>query len=185
MQSEHSKLSGSFSAGLMSNKEMPAKVGMDGFFTITCVDKDGNLKWEEKIENRVVNEGLSYMLESGLGGGTQITSWFIGLTDGTPTDAAGDTLASHAGWAEVTAYAGDRKACSFGAESGQSIDNSASPAAFAIDTNSTTIGGAFLASVATGTSGTLFSVGAFSGGDKSADDGDTLNVTYTATSQDV
>ncbi|GAG46997.1 unnamed protein product, partial [marine sediment metagenome] len=27
-----------------------------------------------------------------------------GLTDGTPTPAAGDTMASHGGWTEVVAY---------------------------------------------------------------------------------
>jgi hypothetical protein len=42
-----------------------------------------------------------------------------------------------------------------------------------------TIAGAFLCTVASGTSGVLFSAGDFTGGDKSVASGDTLNVTYT------
>jgi hypothetical protein len=45
--------------------------------------------------------------------------------------------------------------------------------------NTTTVAGAFLASVASGTSGILFSAGDFTGGDKLVANGDTLNVTYT------
>jgi hypothetical protein len=42
-----------------------------------------------------------------------------------------------------------------------------------------TIAGAFLCTVSSGTSGILYSAGDFTGGDKSVDSGDTLNVTYT------
>jgi len=142
------------------------------------------LAWEETFENLVVNAGLDDALDKHLKGSAYTAAWYVGLTDGTPTPAAGDTMASHGGWTEVTAYdAGARPTLTLGTVSGQSVDNSASPAAFTISTDNTTIGGAFLASNSTkgGTSGTLYGVGAFSGGDKTLDDNDTLNVTVTCT----
>ena len=98
---------------------------------------------------------------------------------------AGDTLASHSGWAELvpgTDYTGNRKAAVFGTATTADpsvISNSASPASFAMLVNGTTVAGALLCNAASGTSGVLFSVGNFTGGDKSVDNGDTLNVTYT------
>jgi len=155
-----------------------------GLWRVVCRDPKGRIKWEDEIHNLVVNVGLDYLLDAGLSGGTQITSWFTGLTDGTPTIAAGDTMASHAGWVEVTAYnEANRPAWSDGGVSGQSVDNSASPATFTISTDNTTIGGAFLASNNTrgGTTGTLYAAGAFSAGDKTIDDNDTIDLTATFT----
>ena len=143
--------------------------------------------FRDRFQNLVVNTGLDYLLDSGLSAGTQITSWFLLLMDGTPTVAAGDTMASHAGWAEVTAYdEAARQAWSDGGVSGQSVDNSGSPAQFTISTNGTTIGGAGLTSSSTkgGSTGTLYAGGAFSAGDKSLDDNDTLDVTATFTQAD-
>lgn len=140
--------------------------------------------WRDVIENIVVNAGLDYLLDIGLSAGTQLTSWFLGLTDGTPTVAAGDTMSSHAGWAEVTAYdESTREAWTDGGVSSQSVSNSGSVATFTISTDGTTVGGAFLASNSTkgGTTGTLYAAGAFSAGDKSLDSADTLDVTGTFT----
>ena len=153
-----------------------------GRWDFICRDADGNVKWTDHIDNLVTNEGLNHLLDVTLSGATQDTTWFVGLTDGTPTAAAGDTLASHAGWVEVTAYdEANRVAWVDGGVSSQSVSNSASPATFTISANGTTVGGAFLAGVNTGTSGTLYAVGAFSAGDKSLDDNDTLDVTATFT----
>jgi hypothetical protein len=94
-------------------------------------------------------------------------------------------LASHAGWTELaptTDYTGNRPAVTFGTATTADpsvITNSASPSSFAMLVNSTVVAGALLCTVASGTSGVLFSAGDFSGGDKTVDNGDTLNVTYT------
>lgn len=174
-------------AFIKSFKKTHSKLGLDGYFRLVARDKNGNILWTEFVGNLITNAGLDHSLESTLGAGTQITAWYLGLTDGTPTVAAGDTAASHAGWTEVTAYdEADRQACTFGATSAQSIDNVGNEAVFTISTNSTTIGGAFLISDDTkgGSTGTLFSAAAFTGGDRSLDDGDTLTVDYTCAASD-
>ena len=157
------------------------KINLHGVFEFWAYDPDGNLKWYAKTPNLVVNEGRNNILDVMFHASTQTTTWYIGLKNaGTP--AAGDTLASHATWTENTNYTGNRQEFVEAAASSQSITNSASPASFAIDTDSQTIAGAFLASVATGTTGILFSAADFTGGDQSLNNGDTLNVTYTINS---
>jgi len=156
-----------------------------GVFTVTCHDKDGNLKWEERNHNLVVNEGLKDMNDKYFSGSAYTAAWYIGLVQGPAsgtTFAAADTLASHAGWTEDTAYTGNRKTATFGAATTADpsvISNSGSPAQFTMN-GTTTIGGAFLCSVDSGTSGILFSASDFqSPGDRSVVNGDVLNVTYT------
>lgn len=159
-------------------------VKLQNVYEVECYDRDGNLKWADKAYNLVTNAGLDDILDKYLKGSVYTAAFYVGLTDGTPTTAAADTLASHAGWTEVTAYdEAARQAATFGSVSGQSVDNSASKAQFTVSTNSTTVGGCFLATDDTkgGTSGTLYSVAAFSAGDKTLDDGDTLAVTVTCT----
>lgn len=176
-----------YSASAKANKGSSGGMTFKGRWDIVCKDKSGKIKWTDKIENLVTNAGLDHALDAVLSAGTQITTWYVGLTDGTPTVAAGDTMSSHAGWAEVTAYTESvRQTWTDGGVSSQSVDNSASTADFSINSNSTTVGGAFLTSNSTksGTTGTLFAVGAFSAGDKSLDSGDTLSVTATYTAAD-
>ena len=164
-----------------------SKANWGFIYEIVCKDPEGNVKWIERNHNIVTTAGLNDVIDVYLRNQTQTASWFVGLTDGTPTVAAGDTMSSHAGWTEVTAYDESvRQTLTLAAASSGSASNSASVATFTISTNSTTIGGAFITSDSTksGTSGTLFSVAAFTGGDKSADDGDTLEVTATITAAD-
>ncbi len=153
-----------------------------GRFTIECYDKDGNLKWKDENHNLVVNVGLQYLAGSALTATTQITSWYIGLygAGASNTPAAGDTLASHAGWTEVTAYSGTRKLVSWTAATAANPSVAASSAAVSFTMNATTtVGGAFLCSATSGTSGTLFSAADFqSPGDRSVVNGDVLNVSY-------
>lgn len=172
-------VSSGLTAGTRSGEEMMAL----GHFTAQCFDKDGNLKWEASNHNLVVNVGLQYMCGSALTSTTQITAWYIGLygAGSTNNPAASDTLASHAGWTEITPYSGNRPACTFATATTANpsvATNSASKAAYSINATAT-VGGAFLCSAASGTSGTLFSAADFTGGDRSVASGDTVNVTYT------
>ena len=159
------------------------EIKLGDLFEIECFDKHGNLKWRDTIKNLVVDEGLDDVLDKYLKGSSYTAAHYVGLTDGTPTFAAGDTMVSHTGWTEVTAYDETaRQDATWGTVSGKSVDNSANKAVFTISTNSTVVGGAFLATDNTkgGTTGTLYGGGAFSAGDKTLDDGDVLNVTVTA-----
>jgi hypothetical protein len=161
------------------------KIHGGGVFTVQCHDKDGNLKWEVAQPNLVVNEGLAFMNDSFFSGVGYDAGWYLGLISGTaPTIAAADTLASHAGWTEVpvtSGYTGSRKALTFLAstEADPAVITTASSAQFAI-LDTYVVSGAFLCTVATGTSGVLFSASEFEApGDRSVVSGDTLNVTYT------
>lgn len=159
-------------------------VRVTNHYRFEAYDKHGNLKWAEEADNLVTNAGLDDVLDKYLKGSSYTAAWYVGLTDGTPTVAAGDTMASHAGWTEVTAYSeATREVLTLGTVASQSVDNSASRASFSINADSTTIGGAYLTTDNTkgGTTGTLYSVVAFTAGDKSLDNGDTLNVTVTCT----
>ena len=158
-----------------------------GVFAVQCFDKDGNLKWEAKSPNLVVNVGLKDMNDKYFSGSAYTATWFIGVygAGATNNPAAGDTAASHTGWTEVTAYSqATRPSASFGAATTADpsvITNSGSPAVFSIN-GTTTVGGAFLISnnVKGGTTGVLFSASDFtSPGDRNVVNGDTLNVTYT------
>ncbi len=185
LRSEGGLIGVKFDADLIARPNRLDGVLLSGIWQVRCIDPYGELKWDTGLYfNTVVNEGLDYILDVGLSGGTPDTTWFVGLTDGTPTVAAGDTLASHVGWVEVTAYTGTRQALVDGGVSGQSVDNVGNEASFPIDTNSTTIGGAFLAGSTSGTTELLYAAGPFTVGDKVADNGDTLEVTATFTAAD-
>lgn len=174
----------SASATVTRNAKAGAGKTLSTHYKVECFGKDGRLKWVDEFDNLVVTAGLNDSLDKHFKGSSYTAAWYVGLTDGTPTFAAGDTMASHAGWAEVTAYDEVvRQTLTLGSVSGGSVDNSASKAVFTIDTNSTTVGGAFLTTDDTpgATDGTLYGGGAFSAGDKALDDDDTLTVTITLT----
>ena len=159
-----------------------------GVFLVECYDKEGNLKWKEESKNLVVNVGLKDMNDKYFSGSGYTATWYLGLITGPgagTTIDPGDTMATHAGWTEDTAYSqSTRPACSFGAATTADpsvISNSSSVAVFSIN-GTTTIAGAFLTSNNTkgGTTGILFSASDFqSPGDRAVVNGDTLNVTYT------
>jgi hypothetical protein len=176
----------SVNATFVANNSSTSQITAGGVYTVQCFDKDGNLKWEDKSHNLVVNEGLKDMNDKYFSGSAYTAAWFVGLITGPAsgtTFAAADTLASHGGWTEFTNYSGSRKAAVFAAATladPSVITNSASPASFAITGAGGVVAGAFLASVNSGTSGILFSESDFQApGDRTVVSGDTLNITYT------
>ena len=145
-------------------------------YEIECIGPTGNLKWRESGKNLVVNEGLNHSLAI-ITVTAHVAAWHVGLTATAAVFAAGDTLASHTGWTEITPYTGDRKTYVPGAISSQSVDNSSNKASFAVTTAATTVGGAFLCSVSTGTAGILYGGATIAA--RAIANGDTVNVTIT------
>lgn len=169
-------------ASVRSKRNEGSTLKISGWCKMVCKDQHGNVKWKDEGENLVVNTGISYILGTAILDSATI---YIGLIDGTgtPSIAAGNTMASHAGWSEAAGYDETvRGTWGQGAESGQAVTNAVA-VTFTMDGNDTTIGGAFLttSNVKDGTAGTLIAAKTFTGGDKTVADNDTLDVTYTIT----
>lgn len=165
---------------------MESGIKVKGQFIVICHDKNDNFKWEAIGDNLVVNTGLELILDVlFVGSSSVVDPWYVGLTDGTPTVASGDTMVSHGGWAHVTNYDEATRQEFINVRTARAVANTASTAQFTISTAST-IGGAFLTSSNTkdGSAGTLLCAVAFTGGDKSAADDDTIDVTYTFSAAD-
>lgn len=143
-------------------------------YTLQCVGADGAVKWEETFRNVVTTVGKNDLLDKYLKGSAYTAGWKLGLK-GTGTAVVGDTLASHAGWAEVTPYAGNRPAITWGTSSAGS--NTATAVSYSINATAT-VAGAFVTDQASGTAGILYSAGDF-GASRSVSSGDTLNATVT------
>lgn len=170
-------------AGMVTRPGVSEAMQVKGRYTIECVDADGNVKWTDEFNNLVTTVGKNDMLDKYLAGSTWSTGTvYMGLK-AAGTVAAGDTMASHAGWSElnISASSGARQAVTFSAASAGAKTTS-SAVTFSI-TSSGTAAGVFLvvggSATNANTTGTLFSVGDFAVS-RSVVNGDSLNVTYTA-----
>lgn len=161
-------------------------INLVGVYEAVCVGSDGREKWHDVFNNLVTTVGKNLTLDTMLGSSDPGDA-VMGLA-GAGSKSAGDQQASHAGWLEVggtnaPAYTGNRPVPAFSAAAAGSKTTS-SAVSFAI-TSAGTVAGCFIniAGSATkdDTTGTLFSAGNFTGGDRIVANGDTLNVTYTLT----
>jgi len=168
-------------AALIARPMIAEQMDAHGRYTAQCFGPDGELKWEDTIDNLVFTAGKNDLLDKYLAGSAYTAAWYMGLVDGAsaPTYAAGDTSASHVGWTENTGYSqGARPTCAFSAAAAGAKALSAA-LSFSINATST-IAGCFLSTLSTkgGTTGITLSGGSFTGGNKSVANGDTLNVSY-------
>ena len=90
-------------AGLAARHEVDDFVGVTGKFIVECRDAEGNLRWADGFPNLVVTTGKNDLLNKYFLGSAYTAAFYVGLK-GTGTIAAGDTMASHAGWSEITGY---------------------------------------------------------------------------------
>ncbi len=170
--------------------ERPAFSGPTRLFgDIERLVSGGNRLFDDHSHNRIVDVALTNILDVYFSpaAGPYTAGWYVGLTAGSPTSAAGDIMSSHTGWTEVTAYSeSTRQAYTPAAAASKSITNSSAKATFSINANGTVIGGAFLTTVSTksGTTGTLCSVCTASQGDQTLGNGSTLQATCMYTQAD-
>lgn len=163
---------------------MKGSLGLKGKWEFECFDPIGQPKWKQEEENLITTLGLSHILDTEFHNSTVVSTWYVGLKHAGSANA-NDTIASHGGWTECANYTGNRKAFDEAAAASGVITNNASKASFSINANNQVIAGGFLCSAENGTSGTMFSVVDFTGGNKTCDNGDTLQVTYTITASSV
>ncbi len=158
-------------------EQIQEQVSVTTRYRVECFDSEGKLKWVESFENLVTTLGLNALLDNTFSAPAAAVTWFVGLK-GTGALAAGDTMASHAGWSELTPYSDATRPAwtKDGAASGGAMSNSASKASFSINASATVVG-AFMVDDSTkgGTTGTLYGGGDFSAS-RSVVNGDTLNV---------
>jgi hypothetical protein len=192
MSAEITKIADSFGGSASFGGGSVETVGIEGVYTATCFDADGNEKWTDTIKNLTTNVGRANLMNSYFGntGGGAIVMGLGGANgSGTFTPAYGDTQSSHAGWFEVgganaPTYSGTRKTPSFSAATtaNPSVLSTSAAVVFSM-TSSGTVYGAFInvggATTIDSTTGVLFSIGQFTAGSKTVTSGDTINVTYT------
>ena len=192
MSSEITKMGDSFGASASYGGGAVETVGLEGVYVATCYDANGVEKWSDTIENLTTNVGRKNLMDSyfaNTGGGAIVMGLGGANGSATFTPAYGDTQASHTGWYEVggahaPTYSGTRQTPSFSAATtaNPSVLSTSAAVVFSM-TSSGTVSGAFIniggSSTIDNTTGTLFSIGAFTAGDKIVTNGDTINVTYT------
>ena len=181
-------------ARLMSFPGIAEGMGVKGVYNVKCFDKDGKLKWEDKILNVVATVGKNLELDTLLAGSSySVTGPFMGLISSvsyTTGPAAGDTMSSHGGWTEAGPtnapnYSENRGTMSFNSASGGVKDLSAN-VVFTFSEGGTVKGcfvvlGSGAVNTQDSTAGTLYSAGVFSGGDKVVASTDVLNVDWQVT----
>ena len=168
-------------------------VDAHGTYTAFCYDSAGNIKWEDEFPNTVVTAGKNHLLDTHFKTANVTaftTTWYMGLiaANGYSAIAAADTMSSHAGWLESGAQGAS--APGYSQSTRRQITFAAAATSSKATSNSVvfsmsiagTVKGAFIVNQSTkaGTTGTLYSAGLFTVGDKVVTAGDTLNITYTA-----
>jgi len=143
--------------------------------------KHGKLVEVQEFDNGVTDGGIENILDVAFVADTQITTWYLGIIDDSGFSAldATDTMASHAGWVELTTYdEATRVAWTPGAAVAKTITN-----AVTIDFTFNavkTLKGVFLSSVSTkgDTTGILWATALFSS-DIPVGIGSIVKLTYT------
>lgn len=160
------------------------RLKFSGKWTVTHRSVDGLVKSIEVIDNLITNEGINYLLDAGLHGGTQISAWYIAPWSTNNAAAVGNTYATPGNTETSTYSEANRQEWAEGAASSQSVTNAT--AATITASGAVTIYGFGIVGGGTGATtkgdtaggGTLLSSGLFASG-KTLATGETLDLTYT------
>ena len=168
-------------------------VDMHGTYKAFCYDSAGNIKWEDEFPNAVTTVGKNLLLDTHFKTSNVTaftTTWYMGLiaANGYSAISTADTMSSHTGWKE----SGENGASApgYSQSTRRQLTLAAATAGAKATSNAVifsmsiggTVKGAFIVNQSTkaGSTGTLYSAGLFTVGDKVVTNGDTLNITYTA-----
>ena len=188
-------------ASVISNTGTNAAFSMAGKYEVKCYDKDGNLKWDDVIDNRVVDTGLAMALNGvlantaggpvymGLFGGTSLFSISAATILSDVTTAGGTGVSTNGELTSVYTVSGSnvRATLSFTAATSTTISATAAVFLMAPAGATLTVYGCFLvtgsgaSSTKQSTGGKLFSIGAFTNS-KIVSTGDSLSVSYSVSS---
>jgi hypothetical protein len=166
---------------------LSADARQSGRYDIEIWSADGQtLKFKGSAKNGTASVGLESLLNVGFRASTQITAWYLGLisNSGFVQLAAADTLASHAGWSELTTYSSATRPqwtplAAAATSSGVTTVANSTVVSFTLS-GTGSVRGVFLASASDkgGTTGTLYSHAVLDAGATAFTDGDVLKVTY-------
>jgi len=140
-----------------------------------CIDK-----WDQ--HNRVPNEFMDHVLDVALSGGTQYSTWYVGLISDNTLTPLSTWIYATPSFTEATSYSGERKQWQDAGPSSRSITNTANKASFTLNGNDTSLSGYFLTNISTAgdtaaANGILGPISAFSEGSKtSLENGDIMKV---------
>jgi hypothetical protein len=149
-------------------------------YKFECFDTLGNLKWDFTENNMIPDEGRDYILNVALLGGSQFSSWYIGLYEGAHSPATGDNMSAFPATATeiTTAYSESTRVLIVpDALTNGVYVNGAAPATFTF-TAAKTVRGGFISSgsVKGGTTGVLLSA-VLASSPKTVAAGESLRVT--------
>ena len=143
----------SVDASVTRNAGSGEEFGLEGHYTFTCYDKDGNIKWTDGFDNLTTNVGRANLLDSyfaNTGGGAVVMGLMTNNAVPASIPAVTDTQASHAGWyeagsANAPTYSGNRKTPSFSSatSANPSVLSTSAAVVFSM-TGSGTVTGAFI-----------------------------------------
>ncbi len=187
----NSRMAARFAGTVEAQRPVRPRFLVKSRWDIECLDREGNLKFTDSVDNVCTIEGLNKLLDVMFHGVTQITDWYLVIfeNDYTPVEAGSYAVP---GYTESVAYDElTRPVFTETAASAKSMSNSASKATYTMNASKTLYGSALVGGGTaaatkgdTAGGGVLYAAAKYTSA-KPVDAGDTFKVTCTLTASDV